>query len=95
MSSTDAMLGGKSKAETADLLGGGANGSVHALKIKGTIDANPGQHWAGVFFSPGTRPMGPANLSGKSGISFFAKGDGHPAYVMVFGQTRGFVPAIK
>ena len=39
--------------------------------------------------------MSPANLSGKSGISFWAKGDGKPANVLVFSQTRGFIPAIK
>jgi len=39
--------------------------------------------------------MTPANLSAKSGISFWARGDGKPAYVMAFSQTRGFVPVIK
>jgi imidazolonepropionase-like amidohydrolase len=93
MLTTDAIRGGKSKAEIA-VCAGGANGSAHALKIKGTIDANPGQHWAGVMFSPGAVPMSAANLSGKAGISFFAKGDGHRGSVMVFSQTRGFIPAI-
>jgi len=96
MVSTDALRGGKSKAETA-IVDGGANGSAHALKISGTIEATPGQHWAGVLFSPGSRAMtaAPANLSAKSGISFWTKGDGKPAYVMVFSQARGFVPVIK
>ena len=39
--------------------------------------------------------MSPANLSGKSGSTFWAKGDGKPAYVMVFSQARGFIPAMK
>jgi len=43
MISTDGMRGGKSKAETA-IVDGGANGSAHALKITGTIEATPGQH---------------------------------------------------
>jgi imidazolonepropionase-like amidohydrolase len=94
MVSTDALRGGKSKAKTA-IAGGGANGSAHALKITGTIDDAPGQHWAGVLFSPGPLPMGPANLSGKAGISFWARGAGKPASVMVFSQSRGFVPAIN
>ncbi|MFI5455533.1 MAG: amidohydrolase family protein [Isosphaerales bacterium] len=92
--STDALRGGKSKAETA-VVDGGVNGSAHALKITGTIDDASGQHWAGVLFSPGPRQMSAANLSGKAGISFWARGDGKPAYVMVFSQTRGYIPAIK
>jgi imidazolonepropionase-like amidohydrolase len=92
--STDAMIGGKSKAATA-VIGGGAGGSAHALKITGTIEDSGNQHWAGVMFSPGTRSMSPANLSGKAGISFWAKGDGKPAYVMAFNQSRGYVPATK
>jgi imidazolonepropionase-like amidohydrolase len=92
--STDAMRGGKSKAQSA-VVTAGAAGSAHALQITGTIDAAPGQHWAGVLFSPGARMMSPANLSAKPGVSFWAKGDGKPAYIMVFSQSRGFVPAFK
>jgi Ca2+-binding RTX toxin-like protein len=94
MVSTDAMRGGKSKAQSA-VVDAGANGSAHALRITGTIDSAPGQHWAGVMFSPGLQAMSPANLSAKSGLSFWAKGDGKPAYVMVFSQSRGFVPSMK
>jgi imidazolonepropionase-like amidohydrolase len=92
--STDERLGGKSTAATT-VVDGGANGSAHSLKIMGTIEEGSGQHWAGVFFSPGTRSMSPANLSGKAGISFWAKGDGKPAYVMAFAQSRGYIPATK
>src|SRR5206468_1431080 len=94
MISTDAFIGGKSKAQVA-VVDGGSGGSAHALKVTGTIDAAPGQHWAGVFFSPGTAAMTPANLSGKSGLSFWARGDGKMASVMVFSQARGFIPVIK
>jgi len=92
--STDAIRGGKSKAEIT-VIDKGAEGSKHALKIAGKIDAEPGQHWAGVLFSPGLRTMSPANLSAKSGISFWARGDDKTATVMVFSQSRGFMPAIK
>jgi hypothetical protein len=51
--------------------------------------------WAGAFFSPGRAPMTPANLSGKSGLSFWARGDGKTATVMVFSQARGFIPATQ
>ena len=94
MVSTDTMMGGKSKAETA-VVDAGANGSAHALKITGTIDPAASQRWAGVMFSPGRGAMSPANLSAKSGLTFWAKGDGKPAYVMVFSQARGFVPVLK
>ncbi|MGO9469501.1 MAG: amidohydrolase family protein [Isosphaeraceae bacterium] len=93
MVSTDALRGGKSKAEVS--LVGGARNSPHALKITGTIEAGPGQHWAGVMFSPGAQPMSPANLSAKRGVTFWARGDGKPMYVMVFSQVRGYVPAMK
>jgi hypothetical protein len=88
------MMGGKSKAEST-VVDAGANGSAHALKVAGTIDPAASQRWAGVMFSPGARAMSPANLSGKSGLTFWAKGDGKPAYVMVFSQARGYVPATK
>ena len=92
--STDAIRGGKSKAEST-IVDAGANGSSHALRIRGTIDSGPGQHWPRVMFSPGARPMSAANLSGKSGISFWANGDGKSVYVMVFSQAGGFIPATK
>jgi imidazolonepropionase-like amidohydrolase len=94
MVSTDAMIGGKSKAQLA-VAEGGAQDSKHALKINGTIAGISAQRWAGVFFSPGAAPMTPANLSAKSGLAFWARGDGKTASVMVFSQIRGFVPAIK
>ena len=94
MVSTDAMMGGKSKAAMT-VVEGGAEHSKHALKINGTIAGTSAQRWAGVFFSPGATPMSPANLSGKSGLSFWARGDGKTATVMVFSQARGFIPVIK
>ena len=36
--------------------------------------------------------MSPANLSGKTGLTFWAKGDGKPAYVMVFSQAPRTCP---
>jgi imidazolonepropionase-like amidohydrolase len=94
MVSTDAFIGGKSQAQLA-IVPGGAAGSAHALKITGTIAPGAGQHWAGAFFSPGAAPMTPANLSAKAGLSFWARGEGKTASVMVFSQSRGFIPATK
>jgi imidazolonepropionase-like amidohydrolase len=92
--STDAMRGGKSKASVT-VVEGGAPGSKHALRIAGTIETGPGTHWAGAWFSPGAAAMSPANLSGTSGLSFWARGEGKTATVMVFSQARGFVPATR
>ena len=58
--------GGKSKAEST-VVGAGANGSAHALKITGTIDPAPGQHWAGVMFSPGPQRHEPGQPVGQVG----------------------------
>ncbi len=94
MISTDALRGGKSKVATG-IVEGGANGSAHALKLTGTIADNTAGAWAGILFSPGSPPMSPANLSGKTGFSFWAKGEGKPAYVMIFTQAHGFIPSIE
>jgi hypothetical protein len=47
------------------------------------------------MFSPGPAPMAPANLSAKKAISFWAKGDGKPAWLLLFFQANGFIPARK
>ena len=39
--------------------------------------------------------MAPANLSAKKAISFWAKGDGKPASIMLFFQANGYTPARK
>ena len=53
MLSTDVPCAEANQRRRRRSLRGGANGSAHALKIKGTIEDDPGQHWAGVLFSPG------------------------------------------
>jgi imidazolonepropionase-like amidohydrolase len=91
--STDEIQRGKSTA-TIDLSdGGGANGSKHALRIKGAIAPPLPWAWSGALFSPGTTPFGPADLSGKKKIVFWAKGDGKAARLMVFSQSTGYAPA--
>jgi imidazolonepropionase-like amidohydrolase len=92
--STDVLRGGKSKAATT-VVAGGANRSAHALEITGTIADGAATRWAGVMFSPGASPFAPANLSGKAGFSFWARGNSKTASVMIFSQARGFVPAVK
>ena len=92
--STDAFRGGKSKAEL-NLAEGGAQGSKKFLLITGTVFGETAQKWAGAMFSPGKTMMAPANLSHKKAISFWAKGEGKKYTVMVFSESRGFIPAIQ
>ncbi len=92
--STDTMIGGKSKAEFK-LAPEGASGSKGSLRVTGTVEGKAPSRWAGVMFSPGAAPMAPANLSAKKAISFWAKGDGKPASLLLFFQSNGFTPAMK
>jgi hypothetical protein len=92
--STDAMMGGKSKAEMK-LVEGGAQGSKRSLLISGTDVAEIARNWAGVMFCPGPTMMAPANLSFKKSISFWAKGGGAKYACLVFAQSLGWTPAIQ
>lgn len=85
--STDAMNGGKSKAEIA-VAKPGANSSQGALDVKGEIIPGAQFTWAGAMFYPGDAPMAPANLSNKKGLSFWAKGDGKTYTLVVLTQAR-------
>jgi beta-glucosidase len=81
MSGSDAMQGGSSTSSMS-AVAGGANNSAGSLRVTGEVVAGPEHPWGGVLFIPGDGPMQPANLSGKSSISFYARGDGQP-YVTV------------
>jgi beta-glucosidase len=73
---TDSQMGGKSTA-AMKAVAGGANGTKGALQVSGEVQDSPAQYkYAGVVFSPGAHPMQPANLSSKTTVSFWAKGDG-------------------
>jgi hypothetical protein len=75
------------------VVAGGASGSKGALQISGTVEGKNPSRWAGVMFSPGPTAMAPSNLSSRKSISFWAKGDGKPASVMLFFQANGYMPA--
>jgi imidazolonepropionase-like amidohydrolase len=90
--STDAMIGGKSTAGM-NILPEGASGSKGSLHVSGAVEGKSPSRWAGVMFSPGQTPMAPANLSAWKSLSFWAKGDGKTASVMLFFQANGFMPA--
>ena len=91
--STDAMVGGGSKVTLA-VVPGGAHGS-RALRVAGTVVAGAPHPWSGAMFYPGTRPMAPADLSAKKALGFAVRGDGKTYSVMLFSQSRGFMPAIQ
>jgi len=90
--STDQIQRGKSTCDFK-IVDGGADNTKHALLIKGRINPPLPWAWAGAMFSPGASVMGPADLSGKKKIAFWAKGDGKDARLMIFSRSGGFAPA--
>jgi imidazolonepropionase-like amidohydrolase len=92
--STDQIQRGKSTA-SIKLIDDGADGSKRSLQLKGSINPPLPWAWAGTMFSPGSTVMGPADLSGKKTISFWAKGDGKPARIMLFARSTGYQPAFQ
>jgi imidazolonepropionase-like amidohydrolase len=90
--STDAFMGGKSKADMK-LVAGGAQGSSKSLLITGTVITGSASTWAGVMFMPGATMMAPADISARKSITFWAKGDGKKYACMIFAQSLGWIPA--
>ncbi len=90
--STDSMRGGHSTAEYT-VVPDGANGGKGSLLITGNI--NPGYYYpyAGVIFFPHATPGQPVNLSEKTGLSFWAKGDGRQYSVSIFSGSFMAIPA--
>jgi imidazolonepropionase-like amidohydrolase len=88
--STDSIAGGVSTA-AIDVVDGGANGTPKALHVH--ADTKPGFMfpWAGAMLMLGSTPMQPVDLSSKSGLSFFAKGD-VDIRVMLFCASTGRIP---
>ena len=88
--STDSIAGGVSTA-TMDVVDGGANGTPKSLHIH--ADTKPGFMfpWAGALLMLGATPMQPVDLSSKSGLLFFAKGD-TDIRVMLFAASSGRIP---
>ncbi|HTS35910.1 MAG TPA: amidohydrolase family protein [Candidatus Solibacter sp.] len=94
IANSGSLLGGSKPEANISVIDGGANNSQKALQITGEI--NPGVFgWAGAMFFPGSRPMSPANLSGKSAISFWTKGDGRTYQLMLLSKSRGPMPLTK
>ena len=73
----------------------GANGSAKSLEVTGTISPALPYAWGGAMFSPGQQVMGPANLSSKKAIAFWARGDGKTYRVMIFVENKGYTPLMQ
>ncbi len=84
---SDTMNGGKSNSKL-DVIEPGAANTKGALQITGEVVAGGPFLFAGALFSPGAAPMKPANLSKKTGISFWAKGDGNTYTLLVLTEAR-------
>jgi len=97
LASGDSQMGGKSTS-SMDVVQPGANGTKGALEVKGEVVAGSPYPWAGLLFSPGSAPMQPTNLSRKSTIAFWAKGDGQTYTLLVLTEARsgssGEMPAM-
>ena len=92
--STDQIVGGKSTA-AMKVVEGGAGGTGGALLVRGTVAGGLPYAWSGVMFSPGELPMAPANLSSKTALRFWARGDGAAYRVMLFSLARGRQPLVR
>ncbi|HEX9986021.1 MAG TPA: CIA30 family protein [Thermoanaerobaculia bacterium] len=87
----DDIAGGASTG-TVTVADGGAAGTAKSLAINGTIDAKIPYAWYGAMWSPTSTPMQPANLSSKTELHFYAKGDGRTYRVMLFTRAGGMMP---
>lgn len=83
----DSMNGGKSTSKL-DVVEGGAAGTKHAMQVSGEVVPGSPFPFGGALFSPGPAPMQPANLSRKSTISFWARGDGSTYTLILLTQER-------
>lgn len=91
--STDKLAGGQSVV-TKEVVSGGVQGGK-ALEISGETKKGFAFPWAGMMFSPGERPMAPADLSGVKEISFWTQGDGGTYQIMLFATRLGQMPAMQ
>lgn len=89
--STDVVRGGNSTAQH-QVVAEGAHGGKGSLLITGEVGSVAHYPWAGSLFSPGDAHWTPANMSEKSGISFWAKGDGNTYRVMLFSGSLMSLP---
>jgi hypothetical protein len=87
IAANDTMNGGKSNSKL-DVVEPGAAGTKSAMQVSGELIPGGQFIFAGALFSPGPAPMKPVNLSKKSSISFWAKGDGQTYTLLVLTEAR-------
>ena len=97
MSAGDFMNGGKSTAALAVVAPGAAD-TKGALQVTGEVIAGSQVPFAGALYAPGATPMQPVNLSARSEIRFWAKGDGKGYTLVLLTASRsgnnGQMPAM-
>ncbi len=84
---SDAMSGGKSNSKL-DVVEPGAANTKGSMQVTGEVIPGGQFIFAGALFSPGNAPMQAVNLSKKSSISFWAKGDGATYTLIVLTEAR-------
>lgn len=90
---TDAMMGGKSRA-AIEVAAGGAENTSGSLALQGELKAGSPMPWAGAAFYPGATYWTCPNLSSWNALSFWAKGGARKAVVMVVLQGQK-MPAFR
>lgn len=88
---TDEQAGGDSTAQIA-VVEGGANDSAYSLQVSGTVGEQFALPWSGTMFMPGSVPFGPADLSSRPELNFWATGDAGTYRIQLFCQNTGQVP---
>lgn len=91
--STDSFVGGKSSVTLSP--GGGAPNGQPSLVMTGALTDDFIAPWAGIGFSPGTKPFAPANLGAAKAIRFWARGEGKSFAVMGFSPATGQRPVVS
>jgi len=88
---TDAVMGGHSVSH-ASVAPGGPPGSTGFLLLRGQVSGTLPFAWAGVTFFPGHKPFAPANLSAKTQLRFWARGDGNRYQLRLYLASCGAYP---
>lgn len=89
---TDEIWGGKSQAKLS-IVSESPLGHKASLLISGYVVNLVRYSQAGIIFFPGKAPWEPANLSSKSAIKFWAKGDGKAYWLLLSAKHLGRIPA--
>lgn len=70
----------------------GAKGSQGALEVNGELKSGFIAPWAGAVWFPGSRPMQPADLSGRKALTFWVRGKPGSYSVMLMSGSGKSIP---